>query len=376
MIRVLALVAPGKPGRDAFRCLLVGALCLSFTTGLSADSAQGQYQYGSELINRTDPDVVSHEQGPVEDLMQSIVAIEVVAVENARTEKTFGSTRSGSGVVIDTAGLIVTTGDLVAEADEITVTFGSGQAVGADLVAYDRRTGLGLVRAAHGAPTVAMPIGASEQVKVDDLAMIIPASGEPDAVAVMVGKIDTYSGGWEYIIEDALHTYPPSTSFSGAALVSTNGKLLGVGALVSIDIDIDPKVRVPGNVFVPIDTLTATLGKLLIAGRSDSPERQAWIGLDVKKTKRGVAVRAVTPDGPAETGGMRAGDILVAVNKKKVDDQTDFFTKIWNSHKPGDRLELLILRGSEYHTVALTASDYYEWLRQPSSETQLTELVE
>ncbi|MEM7260041.1 MAG: S1C family serine protease [Pseudomonadota bacterium] len=311
----------------------------------------------------------------LDTLMQSVVAIKVQAVKNARTTKNFGETRTGTGVVIDTAGLIATTGDIVAEAATISVTFSDGEVSDASLVAYDHHTGLGLLRAMTATPTVAITLGDSADVKVDDIAMMIPASGEADAVALRVGKIAAYSGGWEYIINKALHTYPPSTSFSGAPLLSENAELLGIGTIISIDIDIDPKIRVPGNVFIPVNTLTSALGNLLVNGRSDIPSKP-WIGLDVRKSKRGLAISAVTETGPADLAGIRSGDILVAVARQKVDSQNDFFKKVWKSFSPGDEFEIMVLRGAEYHTFPVTASDYYEWLQKPVSQTQLTELVD
>ena len=307
--------------------------------------------------------------------MQSIVSLEVTAVDSARTARTSGSKRLGTGIVIDSAGLIVTAGDLIVEAETLSVTFSSGEVLNADVVAYDYSTGLGLVRANTAMPTIAIEMGESKRVGVDDLAMIIPASGEEDAVAVKVGKISPYSGGWEHIIDGALHTYPPSTNFIGAALVSSEAALLGIGTLVSIDIDIDPKIRVPGNVFIPVDTLSSVMGSLLVNGRSDTPGRP-WIGLDVKKTKLGIAISSVTDEGPADNAGLSSGDLLIAVNNRKIDSQNDFFYKLWKNYKPGDEISLLVLRGSEYRTVSLTASDYYDWLQKPQTQTRLTELVD
>lgn len=342
------------------------------------DPSSEPFQYGpyysadSELSSDAS---ASQEIDPLDTLMRSIVSINVDVLDKARTAKTFGKSRSGTGVVIDTSGLIVTTGDLVAEAKELTVTFHSGEQSSASLVAYDYHTGLGLIRAEAIAPTVAIELGDSAAAEVGDIAMIIPSSGEQNAVAVKIGKIENYSGGWEYQIEKAFHTYPPSTAFSGAALVSDSAELLGIGSLVSIDIDIDPKVRVPGNIFIPVHTLTSVLGSLLVEGRSDRPKKP-WIGVDVKKTKRGLAVSAVTQDAPAQKAGLRSGDILAAVNNKKVDSQSGFFEMLWKNHEPGDEVKIMILRGSEYRTITVDASDYYDWLQKPLSATQLTELVE
>ncbi len=364
--------------REASIRSFVIVLALFWTSAASSDPSGEPFQYGPYFNsdNEFSSDAPGEQEtDPLRTLMHSIVSISVGVLDDARTARTFGKSRKGTGVVIDTSGLIVTTGDLVAEAKELSVTFHSGEQSSAKLVAYDYHTGLGLIRADTTSPTIAIKLGDSSAMKVDDIAMIIPSSGEQDAVAVKIGKIDNYSGGWEYLIESAFHTYPPSTLFSGAALVSENAELLGIGSLVSIDIDIDPKIRVPGNIFIPVHTLTSVMGSLLVDGRSDNP-RKPWIGVDVKKTKRGLAVSAVTQDAPAHKAGLRSGDILAAVNKKKVDSQSGFFEMLWKNHEPGDAVSIMILRGSEYQTFVVDAADYYDWLQKPLSATQFTELVE
>lgn len=368
----------GRVRRKYMICLVAAMVCLVPWHSPHSDPLLEPVDQNTEFDSNpgaASGSVDADNETPLNELMQSIVRIEVTALTNARTAKTFGSSRAGTGVVIDTSGLIVTTGDIVAEAGTVTVKFHDGRVVDAEVVAYDRKTGLGLVRAAVELPTVAITLGDVSTIKKDEVMMVIPATGEVDAVVVKLGKIEDYSGGWEYIVDNALHTFPPSTKFSGAALVSDSAELIGIGSLVSIDIDIDPKVRVPGNVFIPVETLTSVLGKLLLSGRSDSPTRQPWIGVDVKKTKKGIAVSAVTSGGPAASAGVKNGDILIAVDSKKIDGQSDFFRKLWATYKPGDEVELMLLRGSEYQTVKLIASDYYDWLNKPSA-TQLSELAE
>lgn len=377
MICDLASAARRRLNLRASMCLAIMIAVLFQVANLQADPLREPFHYGPDFYG-TDSGQDSHSksnESALDRLMQSIVTIKVQALDNAKTAQTFGETRVGSGVVIDTAGLIVTSGDIVAEARSIMVTFSSGEVREAELVAYDHHTGLGLIRASTALPTVAVRLGDSSAVSVGDMAMMIPSSGEEDAIAVKVGKVAAYSGGWEYIIKSALHTYPPSTSFSGAPLLSDQAELLGIGTLISIDIDVDPKIRVPGNVFIPVNTLTSVMGSLLTSGRSDNPSKP-WIGLDVRKSKRGLAISAVTKAGPAELAGLRSGDILAAVGRKKIDGQNDFFNKIWKHYQPGEELEIMVLRGSEYQTFSVTASDYYDWLEQPANQTQLTELVE
>ena len=378
MVRVPGLALTDNPQVSLIRhglvcCVVFALISLWLTRNAVADPLVGSAEY--EINQPTGNTTDTNTQSPLLSVMQSIVTVEANVSSKARTAKNFGVMRSGSGVVLDSDGLVVTAGYLIAEAESVAVTFSDGIKRTADVVAFDSVSGLGLIRVTGGQTTVPIAIGNSGKVAKGDLAMIIPASGETGALAVKVGEIKKYSGGWEYIVDNALHTFPPTTEFTGAALVSESAELLGVGGLVTIDIDIDPKIRVPGNIFIPVNTLMSTIGQLLVDGRSQASHRP-WIGLDTKNTKQGVAVSSFESDAPAKLSDLRGGDIIVAVSQKKVSNQIDFYEKIWKLYKPGEVVELLVLRGDEYQSISVTSMDYYDWLHDPAQSTQLSELSE
>lgn len=313
---------------------------------------------------------------PLEKIKQSIVTVDAEILEIARTGPMFGLKRQGSGVVIDAGGLIATAGYIIAEASSVTVTFTDGNTSSAEIVAYDEVTGLGLLRANRTKPTTPIVLGKSADLKPEQLAIILPAGGEPKAKTVKIGKIKKFTGGWEYSLDNAIHTYPPSTNFSGAPLISEMGELLGIGALVSIDIDIDPKVRVPGNIFIPIDALTSVIGELLTDGRSQGSLRP-WLGLDSKQTKKGIVVSAVIAEGPAAQSGIQPGDKIVAIDQKQVSSLAEMYEMIWSSHAPGDKVHLLIVRDNQFANVPVQTIDHYDWLRlQQNMDTAITEMTE
>lgn len=321
------------------------------------------------------PDVTD----PVQKVMQAVVTVEVRVREGARTKSTFGTDRKGSGVVIDSGGLIATAGYIIAEAETVSVTFANGISDEADIVAYDDSIGLGLLRPRNYRSTYALQLGSSSEVKKEQKALILPASGEEGAKSVTIGKVKPFTAGWEYMLDNAIHTYPPSTEFSGAALLSDKAELLGIGSLVTIDIDIDPKVRVPGNIFIPIDALKNVMGELLTTGRSQSSVKP-WLGLETKDTKAGIKVGAVYEDAPAANSGIKAGDKIIAVNQKQVSNLKEMYTRIWTEHKPGDKIHLLVLRDDSYANVPVDTVDRYQWLKlqdeKQEAETKITQIDE
>ena len=84
--------------------------------------------------------------GAQKDVLRAVVGVETHVPDDARTAKILGTQRRGSGVVIDSQGLVLTIGYLILEANNIMVTGHDGSETKATVVAYDHETGLGLIR--------------------------------------------------------------------------------------------------------------------------------------------------------------------------------------------------------------------------------------
>ena len=97
---------------------------------------------------------------------------------------------------------------------------------------------------------------------------------------------------------------PPHPAWSGAALISREGKLVGVGSLIVGDAA-GTSENNPGNMFVPIDRLPPILADLLSDGRPSGPGRP-WLGINAEELRGRLFVSRVTPDGPAEKAGHQA----------------------------------------------------------------------
>jgi len=81
------------------------------------------------------------------DTVAAVVSVRAEVPPEARTADTLGRERTGSGVVIDSSGLVVTIGYLILEATAVDVYDAAGKRIPADIVGYDHDTGFGLVRA-------------------------------------------------------------------------------------------------------------------------------------------------------------------------------------------------------------------------------------
>ena len=296
-------------------------------------------------------------------LLSAVVAVEALVPDDARTAQVLGDQRLGTGIVIDGAGLVVTIGYLILEATDAWVRTGGGQRVPADILAYDHETGFGLLRAQVPLDKVVpMTLGDSDAL-VEGTPAIIASYGGPGVLQpVMTVSRRDFAGYWEYLLEDAIFTSPPYRFFGGAALMSTGGRLVGVGSLIVPDAVVEP-TRAAGNMFVPVAQLKTVLADLIVSGRSAHPLRP-WLGVYAEESDDGrVVVLSLADDGPALKAGIEAGDVIVSAGDSGVVGLADFYRKVWDGRGPGDRVTLTVERGGESHSIDVLGGNRYRWLR-------------
>jgi S1-C subfamily serine protease len=297
----------------------------------------------------------------VDELLAAVVGIRTSVPEGARTAGSLGVQRTGSGVVIDGEGLIVTIGYLILEAEEVEIMVNGDRVISADILAYDHDSGFGLLRANEPLNVTPMGLGESSKLQQWDQ-LLVSGFGGPEAVrpAVLVARRD-FAGFWEYLLENAIFTAPPYPLFGGAALVGPDGKLLGIGSLVVADA-LRGERQLPGNMFVPVDRLKAVLADLLTQGRSSAPPRP-WLGIYTEEVEGLLLVRRTAEDGPAASAGIESGDVIVGVGTGTVSSMADFYRKVWAAGAPGDSISVTVLKGNELKDLAIIAGDRYQWLR-------------
>src|SRR4029453_13028253 len=131
-------------------------------------------------------------------------------------------------------------------------------------------TGFGLLRAIEPLRLKPMALGRSAALKEHD-PVLIASFGGVVAPAHVVAKRE-FAGNWEYLLDEAIFTAPPHPAWSGAALISREGKLVGVGSLI-VGAAARKGDNTPGNMFVPIARLPPILAELIADGRISGPGR-------------------------------------------------------------------------------------------------------
>ena len=353
---------------SSFRFLLAltGSLALSTALALAAfmpanaaTAAQPSVQSIMDAMNKANA---------------AVVGIRVTAVEGARSAESLGMRRVGSGVVIGPDNLVLTIGYLMTEAQQIEIVTQDGKVLPATAVAYDIATGFGLVRPLLPMRGVTpVKFGSIKDLKAGDPLMAATgASGSGDEGGVSMTQLVStraFSGTWEYHLDSALFTSPPVSSgrgnHSGAPLFNYKGELMGIGSLLVMDASGENR-RQPGNMFVPVDLLKPILAELQQSGSSRQSHRP-WLGLTSSDRGGQVQIVRVSQDSPADTAGLRPGEVVLAVDGTEVTTLEAFYKKLWARTSPDEPVKLTVKRGEEVNTVILKPQDRMLTLKKPSS---------
>ena len=304
-------------------------------------------------------------EGPGRTL-SAVVGVHTVVPSDARTAETLGTERLGSGIVIDDKGLVLTIGYLMLEAERAEIIGADGKRLMATVVGYDHNSGLGLLRAAEPLAVKPARLGDSSTLAEGAKVLAVSFAGPQPVVPAFIVSRRDFAGYWEYLLENAIFTSPPHRFHSGAGLFAEDGGLVGVGHLF-VGNAAGPNSPMPGNMFVPIDALKPILADLLERGRSAKPAHP-WLGVYMGELKGRIFIARVTPGGPAEKSGLKAGDVIVGVGGRRVRDVADLLRKTWAQGDAGVEVPLDILRleGSDdlnVRTFQVPTIDRQDWLK-------------
>lgn len=305
------------------------------------------------------------QQRTVSDLVSAVVGVKTYINPDARTGDNLGHRREGSGVVLDSNGLVLTIGYLMVEAHAAEIVTLEGRTVPASIVGYDHESGFGLLQAITPLNVPAMPIGSSGGVKERDQALIVGAGGVKRVAAVTVVSKREFAGSWEYLLPDAIFTSPPYPDWSGTALVTRDGKLVGIGSLIVKNASGDD-VPSAGNMFVPTDLLAPILGDMMVSGHSGAPP-SPWMGLNTEQLGSRLIVTRAVPGGPAEKAGIRRGDVVIGVDGQSTGELGDFYRKVRALGSAGVTVPLDVERSGEKKRIDIKSMNRLDHLKLNST---------
>jgi len=275
----------------------------------------------------------------------------------------------GSGVIISSDGYIVTNNHVVADADGIKVTLPDNKKeYEAELVGSDPRTDLALIKIDEkDLPSITF--GDSGKLRIGDVALAVgnPLGLEQTATigiisAVGRSELNITQGGFEDFIQTDAAI---NRGNSGGALVDATGRLIGINTAIQSNFsggNIGIGFAIPSNMALNIvERLldgggTVARGFLGVYLRELDANFAKALGRD---DRQGVLVTEVGPNTPAETAGMKPGDLIVAYNGNPVSDVQRLRLDISNT-APGSTATFDIIRNGRDRTIEAVLGDLEE----------------
>jgi S1-C subfamily serine protease len=297
----------------------------------------------------------------LDEVLTSIVGLHSFVPADAFTAETLGTERGGNGVVIDD-GLILTIGYLITEAEQVWLHLADGRVMEGHALGFDATTGFGLVQALGRLNIDPIPLGSSASAQIGDRVVIGGAGGRTRSVASQIAARQEFAGYWEYLLDEAIFTYPAHPNWGGAGMISNNGELIGIGSL-QLERERSGKAE-HVNMIVPIDLLKPVLTDLRRFGKVNRPARP-WLGMFSTEIDNRVVVIGISGNGPAARAELKAGDVILAVKGEKVTSQSGFYRKLWALGPAGVDVPLTVHHEGVTFDVTLASTDRARLLKGP-----------
>ena len=297
----------------------------------------------------------------LERALSSVVGLHSIAPPDAFTADTLGVERAGNGVLIDD-GLALTIGYLITEAETVWLHLGDGHVVQGHALGFDQETGFGLVQALGKIDLPPLPIGSSNAVEVGERVVVGGAGGRTRSLAGRIAAKQEFAGYWEYVLDQAIFTHPAHPNWGGTALISSAGKLIGIGSLQLERAREGKNEHL--NMVVPIDLLNPVLDDLRKFGRVNRPARP-WLGVYSTEIEDKIVVVGIAPKGPAARAEIKTGDVVVAVKGERVSTLAEFYRNVWALGRAGVEVPLTLYREGVTFDVRLNSSDRAKFLKGP-----------
>jgi len=272
----------------------------------------------------------------------------------------------GSGVIVDAQGNILTNNHVVAGAEKISIHLFDGRELKGTVRGTDPRTDLAVVHVEAADLPIAM-LGDSDKLQVGEWAIAVGSPfGLEETVTVGVisakGRSGLGTGNYEDFIQTDASINPGN---SGGPLVNIDGDVIGINAMI-----IQPGQGI--GFAIPINLAKTIMVELIKSGKVIRP----WVGIGLQditsdlmkffnlKEKAGALISQVYAGSPAETVGLKVGDVVIEVDRVKVTNSQDVVREVLKK-KVGQQVGFVVLREGKRTEISVTTAQMPEKTGEP-----------
>ncbi|MEH6386929.1 MAG: DegQ family serine endoprotease [Pseudomonas profundi] len=264
----------------------------------------------------------------------------------------------GSGFITSKDGYVLTNNHVVDGADEIFVRLSDRREVEAELIGADPRSDLALLKIDAGEDLPVVRIGKSADIRPGDWVLAIgsPFGFDYSVTAGIVSAKGRSLPNESYVpfLQTDVAINPGN---SGGPLFNLDGEVVGINSQIF--------TRSGGfmglSFAIPIDVAMDVAEQL----KNDGTVRRGWLGVIIQEVNKdlaesfglrkpaGALVAQVMPEGPAEEGGLQAGDVILEFNGQEIILSSDLPHAVGRV-RPGEQAELVIMRDKKRQTLEMT----------------------
>lgn len=291
----------------------------------------------------------------------------------------------GSGVIISADGFILTNNHVIEGADELKVSLSDEREFTAKVIGADPKTDVAVIKIdAEKLP--AITLADSDKLRVGD---VVFAVGNPLGVGQTVtmgivsakgrnqlGLLDNVAGYENFIQTDAAI----NMGNSGGALVDAKGRLVGINSAIispsrgNIGIGFAIPINFAAYVMKSlVETGTVSRGYLGVSTETVTADVAEQLGLP--KDAKGVAITDITPDSPADKGGLKRTDVILAINDKPVSSLEELRLVIAQM-LPDSKVQIKLMRDAQERVVEVTLGKLTEKPNELLAGVNVSKLTE
>lgn len=267
----------------------------------------------------------------------------------------------GSGVIIESSGLVVTNEHVIKGASEIHVVLADGRQLDAEVIGSDADNDLAVLKIAGKGPFPTAKLGTSGDLMIGETVVAIgsPLGLKKTVTVGVVSALGRTIRHEDHVFNDFIQTDASiNPGNSGGPLLNIDGEIIGINSAIIASAQ-NIGFAIPADKVRRIVTELATFGKV----------RPAWVGLDVQQltldlARRlgwdrtyGALVAAVEAGSPAEAAGLQRGDVVVQVGSTQVEDSADLQSRL-RGLTAKSAVKLMIFRAGSTLEVSVTPTEF------------------